>query len=73
MTRLEIPVEGMHCTGCAQTLALALQRLEGVRSAKVDFATSRAKVSFDPGRVDERELRATVEACGFVPVAEGVG
>lgn len=72
MARLEIPVEGMHCAGCARTLSLALGRLEGVRSAKVDFAAGRARVSFDPERVDERALLGIVEACGFIPVVEEV-
>ncbi len=73
MTRLEIPVEGMHCAGCARTLSLVLQRVDGVRDAGVDLATSRARVSFDPERVDEQRLRETIEACGYTPVAEGVG
>ena len=67
MTRLEIPVEGMHCEGCARTLSIALQRLEGVRDAKADFAGGRVRVSLDPARVSERQVRETIEACGFAP------
>lgn len=70
MTRIEIPVKGMHCDGCARTLSVALERLDGVHGAKVDFAGGRAKVSFDPRRVDEQRLRATIEACGYTPASE---
>jgi copper chaperone CopZ len=73
MTRLEIPVAGLHCEGCERALQAALGRLEGVRHAVADHRAQRVRVSFDPERVDERRLRETIEACGCTPVAEGVG
>lgn len=72
MRRLEIPVEGMHCEGCARTLKLVLERLDGVRDAKVDFASSRVRVSFDPDRVDAGRVRAQIEQAGYEPLAEEV-
>ena len=73
MARLEIPSEGMHCEGCARTLQVALERLDGVRGAKADFASSRVRVSFDPGRVDARQVRAQIEQAGYRPLSEEVG
>jgi copper chaperone CopZ len=67
MTKLEIPVEGMHCEGCASSLQLALQRVEGVRDAKADFPGGRVRLSLDPGQVSEQQVRETIELCGFKP------
>lgn len=70
MTRkLEIPVEGMRCEGCARTLQLALEQLDGVRDATADFERARVQVRFDPARVDEQRLRARIQEAGYEPVA----
>lgn len=73
MSRVEISVEGMNCTGCERTLSLALTRLEGVRDAKADRVAGRVKISFDPERVDEAALREQVAACGYEPVEGPAG
>lgn len=67
MTRIEIPVEGMHCEGCEGAVSKALERLEGVRDAKADHREGRVRVSFDPARVDEQRLRARIEETGYEP------
>jgi copper chaperone CopZ len=72
MTRIEIPVEGMRCEGCARSLQFALQRLEGVHDARADFAAGRVRLSLDRERVSEQQVRETIELCGFRP-AERAG
>jgi P-type Cu+ transporter len=60
--RVELPIEGMTCSSCANRVEKSLNGLEGVE-ATVNFATERATVSFDPGRTAAEEL---VEAVGRV-------
>lgn len=67
MTRTEIKVEGMHCTGCEHAVSSALERLEGVRDARADHEAGRVRVSFDPERVGEEELRRQIEETGYQP------
>lgn len=67
MTRTEIPVEGMHCTGCERALSSALERLEGVRETRADHRAGRVRVSFDPQRVEEEQLRRQIEEVGYQP------
>lgn len=67
MARTEIPVEGMSCTGCERTLASALERVDGVRQAQADHEGGRVRVSFDPERVAEHELRRRIEDTGYQP------
>jgi Cu+-exporting ATPase len=62
--RLDLPVEGMTCASCANRIERNLNKLEGVE-ATVNFATERAQVSFDAGRVGTDELLGAVEAAGY--------
>lgn len=67
MARLEIPVEGMQCTGCERTLSNALERLDGVRRAEADHTAARVKVSFDSDVLGEEKLRHEIEQTGYEP------
>jgi P-type Cu+ transporter len=64
MSRLDLPIEGMTCSSCAGRVEKSLNRIAGVE-ATVNFATERATVSFDPGRVDPEELVGAVEEVGY--------
>jgi len=73
--RLELPIEGMTCSSCAGRVEKSLNRIEGVE-ATVNFATERASVSFDPGRVEPDQLVGAVEEVGYsasLPAGEGEG
>ena len=44
----------MHCSACATRIQRSLVRLPAVASASVNLATTRAFVSYDPGRLTPR-------------------
>ncbi|MDB5047456.1 MAG: Heavy metal translocating P-type ATPase [Fibrobacteres bacterium] len=62
-------VEGMTCANCVGRVERALRKLPGVSDARVNLATSRADVSFDPALVDEEKLFRQVREAGYGPVA----
>jgi Cu+-exporting ATPase len=62
--RIELPIEGMTCSSCANRVGKRLNALEGVE-ATVNFATQRASVTFDPGKVAPEELVEAVEEIGY--------
>jgi len=62
---LELPLLGMHCSACATRIERALGKVEGVQSANVNFATTRASVHFDPSRTDSHRLREAVRKAGY--------
>lgn len=70
MAQSEIAVKGMKCSGCERAVQLSLAELDGVREAKADHRARRVRVSFDPDRVGEQELRAQIEQAGYRPVAQ---
>jgi P-type Cu+ transporter len=62
--RLDVPIEGMTCASCAARIERRLNRLDGV-DATVNYATERAAVRFDPGRVGPDDLLAAIEQIGY--------
>jgi P-type Cu+ transporter len=70
--RVELPIDGMTCSSCANRIEKSLNKLDGVE-ATVNFATERATVSFDPERTAADELVEAVGKVGYtasLPAAE---
>ncbi len=62
---LVIPVVGMTCTNCANTVSRSLKRVEGVSDASVSYANERATVAYDPAVVKPDALIQAVENAGY--------
>ncbi|WP_072347377.1 cation transporter [Flavobacteriaceae bacterium A100] len=59
--KAEFTVEGMTCAvGCARTIEKKLAKMEGVKSAKVDFEGKLAMVEYDEAKVTTNALEETV-------------
>jgi heavy metal translocating P-type ATPase len=71
----ELAIGGMHCGACAARIEGALAEREGVVSASVNLATTRAFVAYDPTTVGVDELCGTVDGVGYsaAAVEEGDG
>jgi len=69
---VELPIKGMSCANCAQTIERALHRLEGVVKANVNFASERASVEYVPALVSMEEIKKAVVDVGY-GVIEVVG
>ena len=63
-THVDLTLTGMTCASCAGRIEKSLNRLDGV-TASVNFATEKAAVDFDPGRVAPDELVTAVESVGY--------
>ncbi len=55
----------LSCPSCVAKIEKALQRLEGVESAKVHFTTGRIVVEHDPDKTPAEEVVKTVAATGY--------
>ncbi len=71
--RVTLRVLGMTCTACAQRVERALQRAAGVRGARVNFATEKAYVDFDPAQMSGERLVAVVRDQGYDAEVEDGG
>jgi Cu+-exporting ATPase len=63
--RIDLPVRGMHCAGCAANIEKNLAGLGGVAGANVNFATSRATVLFDPRLVRPADFVSSIRDTGY--------
>ncbi len=70
--KVNIPIRGMHCASCVETIETTLRKMEGVVSANVNFGTEKATVEFIPGKVSPSEIRRAIMESGYEPLdAEG--
>ncbi len=60
-----LPISGMHCASCANTIEKALSKQKGVIKASVNFASEKATVEFDKNVVDENSLKEAVRKTGY--------
>lgn len=61
----ELSVEGMTCASCAGRIERVLSRQPGVSEARVNFASHRARISYDPALVDLPAIEAAVGRLGY--------
>jgi Zn2+/Cd2+-exporting ATPase len=60
-----LPVAGLDCAVCAESLAAGLRDTPGVRGATVNFATGNARVEIDPALVDRAGLISRIQTLGY--------
>ena len=55
----------MHCASCASILDRKLSKLEGIKSANINFATETARIEFDPTQTNLGKINAAIEKLGY--------
>jgi Cu2+-exporting ATPase len=72
---LQLYVDGIRCASCVWLVERVLTRTPGVASARVNYATHRALVRFDPARASLADVLGRVRAAGYEPKpwSEGAG
>ena len=63
--QVTLPITGMHCTNCSDTIARDLRKLDGVAEANVNYATEKAAVTFNPSVLDEGVIIERIKNIGY--------
>ena len=63
--QITLPITGMHCTNCSDTVSRELGKLDGVAAANVNYATERATVTFNPSVLDEIAIIERIKDSGY--------
>ena len=63
--QVTLPITGMHCTNCSDTVARELGKLEGVAAANVNYATEKATVTFNPSVLGEDTIIERIKDIGY--------
>jgi copper chaperone CopZ len=62
---LRVRIPSMDCAACAAGIAGTLQRVPGIRTAVVRYATKEAEIVYDPAVISAATVIAKIDATGF--------
>jgi copper chaperone len=65
MSEITLPVTGMTCGGCVNSVRNVLAALPGVQNVEVTLDPGEARVVYDEGRVDRGAMVQAVVDAGF--------
>lgn len=68
LKEIQIPIEGMTCAACSQTIERRLKKSQGVSAISVNLATEMANVTYDPEQIRLSEIKQTITKLGFTPL-----
>lgn len=58
-------VKGMHCASCSSVIEKTFKKVAGVESIEVNYGTEKARVSFDPSKINPHDLSRHIEPLGY--------
>ena len=64
---VELYVDGIRCASCVWLNERLLSRTPGVTFARVNYATHRARVRWDPARADLETVLGRIRSAGYTP------
>jgi Cu+-exporting ATPase len=65
LKKVELPITGISCASCVAKIEKGLSKMSGITDAKVNFATEKATITFDPSRVHIGDFVATIRDLGY--------
>jgi copper chaperone CopZ len=60
-----LKITGMTCSGCSNHISSALSKKDGILAQEVKFPGDVAIVKYDPDKITEKEIIATIEKAGY--------
>jgi P-type Cu+ transporter len=63
--QVALPIGGMTCPSCAESIERALAKVDGVEQARVNWAWGNVRVIYDPAHVSISGLVAAVGRAGY--------
>lgn len=65
MQKANFKIVGMTCAACAAHIQKAVERMEGVVEANLNFATEKLNVAYDPNLIDSQQIIEKIRAVGY--------
>ena len=62
---ISLDIKGMTCASCVNRIEKVLKKDEGIILASVNLATEKAKVEFDPSRLDISKIIELISRAGY--------
>jgi len=65
MKKINLDIVGMHCSSCAMNIDFDLEDLEGVKTAKTNYAKQKCEVEFDENKITVKEVLNQIQKTGY--------
>lgn len=62
---VEFNITGMHCAGCAAGIEATLKLMDGIKTASVNFGTSKGIFVFDPSKIKKEDIVDKIRELGY--------
>lgn len=70
MSRESIKISGMTCAACAKRIEKAVEKLDGINDASVNFATEKMSIEFDDKLINMPKIKESIEKVGYGVIDE---
>lgn len=61
----KLKIEGMHCSSCAMNIDFDLEDIEGIKSAKTNYAKQESEIEFDEEKVELKVIVEQIKKTGY--------
>ena len=61
LKKVEVPITGMSCASCVARIEKGLSKMSGIVDAKVNFATEKTTITFDPAAAHVGEFVSAIK------------
>lgn len=68
--KFEIDIVGMSCTNCARSISSYLQKLDGIKSAEINFTSETAEIEYNPKKISKETIKESIKKLGYTPLEE---
>ncbi len=65
VTKIKLKIDGMHCTSCSMNIDMDLEDLEGVKTAKTNYAKQESEVEYEPDKLKIEEIIEQIQKTGY--------
>jgi len=65
VSKIILPIKGMSCASCVETVQRTLNSLDGVITASVNFATEQAAIEYFSSQVGVRDFKKAIKDAGY--------
>jgi len=63
----DLILDGIRCASCVWLNEKVLEKTNGITYARVNYATHRARIRWDPRRIDINAILARITSIGYIP------
>lgn len=63
--QISLSITGMHCVSCAGIIEKALKKVAGIKDARVNFTSEKARVTYDSGMASIKEIIDAILKAGY--------